>query len=46
MAKFAEINSLDEVLKIIDVSDQDVIDNGGHQSIEASQFIETDNSFI
>jgi len=41
MAKFAEINSLDEVLKIIEITDQDVIDNGGHQSLEAAQFVET-----
>jgi|TARA_R110000796_G_scaffold79585_1_gene176717 hypothetical protein len=41
MAKFAEINSLNEVLKIIDINDQDIIDNGGHQSTEVAQFIET-----
>ena len=38
MAEFAEINSLNKVIRIVTADDNDVINNGGHQSEEAANY--------
>lgn len=41
MAQFAEINTLNKVIRIVDADDNDVINNGGHQSEEAANYFKT-----
>jgi len=39
MAYFAEINNNNKVLRVVVIDDNDVIANGGDQSIEAEEFV-------
>lgn len=41
MAQFAEINILNKVIRLVDADDNDVINNGGHQSEQAANYFGT-----
>ena len=41
MAHFAELNSSNEVLRVVVIDNSDVMNNGGEQSTAAEDFVET-----
>jgi hypothetical protein len=38
MAQFAEINSIGKVIKLVEADNNDIINNGGHQSEQAAEY--------